>query len=97
MLNLKEVLEFIKNSDLQEFNKIKNAVSIRKTELAYDAKLSFRVGDMVGIDHKKISPNETFRVTKINSKNIKVQGDRGSYTVAPSLLVKKTFTTEVYK
>ncbi len=97
MSNLNEVLEFIKNSDLQEFNKIKNAVSIRKTELAYDAKLSFRVGDMVGIDHKKISPNETFRVTKINSKNIKVQGDKGSYTVAPSLLVKKTFTTEVYK
>jgi ribosomal protein S17 len=96
MLNLNEVLEFIKNSDLQEFNKIKNAVSIRKSELAYDAKLSFRVGDMVGIDHKKISPNETFRVTKINSKNIKVQGDNGSYTVAPSLLVKKTFTTEVY-
>lgn len=96
MSNLKEVLEFIKNSDLQEFNKIKNAVSIRKSELAYDAKLSFRIGDMVGIDHKKISPNEIFRVTKINSKNIKVQGDRGSYSVAPSLLVKKTFTTEVY-
>ena len=96
MSNLNEVLEFIKNSDLQEFNKIKNAVSIRKSELAYDAKLSFRVGDMVGIDHKKINPNDTFRVTKINSKNIKVQGDSGSYTVAPSLLVKKTFTTEVY-
>jgi len=96
MSNLNEVLEFIKNSDLQEFNSIKNAVSIRKSELAWDAKLSFRVGDMVGIDHKKISPNETFKVTKINSKNIKVQGDRGSYTVAPSLLVKKTFTTEVY-
>ena len=89
MSNLNEVLEFIKNSDLQEFNKIKNAVSIRKSELAYDAKLSFRVGDMVGIDHKKINPNDTFRVTKINSKNIKVQGDSGSYTVTPSLLVKK--------
>ncbi len=63
---------------------------------SWDAKLSFRVGDMVGIDHKKISPNETFKVTKINSKNIKVQGDRGSYTVAPSSLVKKTFTTEIY-
>jgi ribosomal protein S17 len=96
MSNLNEVLEFIKNSDLQEFNKIKNAVSIRKSELAWDAKLSFRIGDMVGIDHKKISPNETFRVIKINSKNIKVQGDKGSYSVAPSLLVKKTFTTEVY-
>jgi len=97
MLNLNEVLEFIKNSDQSEFNKIKEAVSIRKSELSYSAKLSFRIGDMVGIDHKKISPNETFRVTKINSKNIKVQGDKGSYTVAPSLLVKKTFTTEVYK
>ena len=91
MSNLNEVLEFIKNSDLQEFNSIKNAVSIRKSELAYDAKLSFRVGDMVGIDHKKINPNDTFKITKINSKNIKVQGDNGSYTVAPSLLVKKTF------
>jgi len=91
------VLEFIKNSDQSEINKIREAVSIRRSELQYSAKLSFRIGDMVGIDHKKISPNETFRVTKINSKNIKVQGDKGSYTVAPSLLVKKTFTTEVYK
>ena len=34
---------------------------------------------MVGIDHKKISPSEIFRITKINMvKNIKVQGDRGS-------------------
>ena len=89
MSNLNEVLEFIKNSDLQEFNKIKNAVSIRKTELAYDAKSSFRIGDNVSIDHKKISPNETFRITKINAKNIKVQGDKGTYTVSPSLLVKK--------
>jgi ribosomal protein S17 len=89
MSNLNEVLAFIQNADQSEFNKIKNAVSIRKTELAYDAKSSFRVGDTVGIDHKKISRNETFRITKINAKNIKVQGDRGSYTVAPSLLVKK--------
>ena len=96
MSNLNEVLEFIKNSDLQEFNSIKNAVSIKKSELAWDAKLSFRVGDMVGIDHKKINPNDTFRVIKINNKNIKVKGDGGSYTVAQSLLVKKTFTKEVY-
>ena len=96
MLNLNEVLEFIKNSDLQEFNSIKNAVSIRKSELAYDAKSSFRVGDIVGIDHKKIDPKQNFRITKINNKNIKVQasdvGDGrvgGMYTVSPSLLVKK--------
>ena len=96
MSNLNEVLEFIKNSDQSEINKIKEAVSIRRSELSYSTKLSFKVGDMVGIDHKKISPNETFRVIKINNKNIKVQGDKGSYSVAPSLLVKKTFTTEVY-
>ena len=89
MLNLNEVLEFIKNSDSQELNQIRNAVAVRKSELTYDAKISFRVGDTVGIDHKKIGSNETFRVIKINAKNIKVQGERGSYTVAPSLLVKK--------
>jgi len=97
MVKLSQVLEFIQNADQSEIRSIKNAVAIKRSELAHDAKLSFRIGDMVGIDHKKISPNETFRVTKINSKNIKVQGDKGSYTVAPSLLVKKTFTTEVYK
>ena len=89
MSNLNEVLEFIKNSDLQEFNQIKNAVTVRKSELTYDAKLSFRVGDTVSIDHRKMSSSEIFRIIKINTKNIKVQGDRGSYTVAPSLLVKK--------
>ena len=96
MLNLNEVLEFIKNSDSQEFNKIRNAVAIRKSELAYDAKVSFRIGDTVGIDHKKIDPKQTFRIIKINNKNIKVQasdvGDGrigGMFNVSPGLLVKK--------
>ena len=89
MVKLSQVLEFTQNADQSEIKSIKNAVAIKRSELAHDAKLSFRVGDTVGIDHKKISPSETFRVIKINAKNIKVQGDRGSYTVAPSLLVKK--------
>ena len=96
MLNLKEVLEFIKNSDQSEFNQIKNVVSIRRSELQYSAKSSFRVGDIVGIDHKKIDPKQNFRVIKINSKNIKVQASDvadgrigGMYTVSPSLLVLK--------
>lgn len=91
MIKLSQVLAFIQNADQSELKSIYNTYGIRKSELAYDAKLSFRVGDMVGIDHKKINPNDTFKITKINSKNIKVQGDNGSYTVAPSLLVKKTF------
>ena len=96
MLELQEVLEFIKNSDLQEFNSIKNAVSIRKSELAYDAKESLRIGDIVSINHKKMDPKRNFRIIKINNKNIKVQasdvadGKVGAmFTVSPGLLVKK--------
>jgi hypothetical protein len=89
MSNLNEVLEFIKNSDQSEINKIREAVSIRRSELQYSVKSSFKVGDTVGIDHKKMDPNKIFRITKINNKNIKVSGDDGSYTVSPSLLVKK--------
>ena len=96
MSNLNEVLEFIKNSDQSELNKIRNQVSIRKSELDYSTKTSFRIGDIVGIDHKKIDPKQNFRITKINNKNIKVQasdvGDGrigGMYTVSPGLLIKR--------
>ena len=96
MVKLSQVLEFIQNADQSEIRSIKNAVAIRRSELSYSAKSSFRVGDTVGIDHKKIDPKQNFRVIKINSKNIKVQasdvGDGrvgGMYTVSPSLLVRK--------
>ena len=89
MLKLQEVLDFIKNSNELEIAQITRVASIRKSEVNHDVKESFRIGDTVSINHKKISPNETFRITKINAKNIKVQGDRGTYTVSPSLLVKK--------
>ena len=89
MLKLQEVLDFIQNANQLEIAQITRVVSIRKSEVNYDVKESFRVGDTVSIDHKKISPNATFRITKINNKNIKVQGDKGTYTVSPSLLVKK--------
>ena len=56
----------------------------------------FKVGDIVGINHKKVNPNQEFEVIRINSKNIKVRainvGDGrigGEYSVTPSLLVKK--------
>ena len=96
MLNLNEVLEFIKNSDSQEFNQIRNAVAVWKSELAYDAKSTFRVGDTVGINHKKVDPKQTFRIVRINNKNIKVQTIDvvdgrigGMFNVSPSLLIKK--------
>ena len=46
------------------------------------------VGTVVRINHKKISPSDEFRITKINRKNVKCQKLNSSiiYTVAPSLL-----------
>tara|TARA_R110000803_G_scaffold33782_1_gene73983 strand:+ start:1159 stop:1449 length:291 start_codon:yes stop_codon:yes gene_type:complete len=96
MLKLQEVLDFIKNSDQQELAQIMRVSSIRKSEVNYDVKTSFKVGDVVGIDHKKIDPKRNFRILKINNKNIKVQASDvadgrvgGMFTVSPNLLVKK--------
>jgi len=50
----------------------------------------FKVGDVVGINHKKVNPNDTFIIVKINIKNIGVKGANGQMIrVSPSLLVKK--------
>ena len=96
MLKLQEVLDFIQNANQLEIAQITRVASIRKSEVNYDVKGSFRVGDIVGINHKKMDPKQNFRVIKINAKNIKVQASDvadgrigGMYTVSPSLLVKK--------
>jgi hypothetical protein len=91
MTNLDQVLAFIKNADEVELSQIQNAYSIRKSEINFDVKNSFRVGDIVSINHRKMDPSKLFRVTKINSKNIKVAENDGfgRFTVSPSLLVKK--------
>lgn len=59
-------------------------------------KNDFKVGDIVGITHKKVNPNDEFKIIKINSKNIKVQAINvgagmigGMINVSPSLLIKK--------
>ena len=92
MSNLQEVLEFIKNSEKSDLKSIYNSYAIRMSEIKNEVKNSFRIGDIVGIDHKKINPSDNFRITKINNKNIKVvsTSDRfNMYTVSPNLLVKK--------
>ena len=90
-MELNQVLEFIKNSKKSELKSIYDAYAIRMSELKNDIKNTFRIGDIVGIDHKKISSSEDFRIYKINNKNIKVQSlrDNSEYTVSPSLLVKR--------
>ena len=92
MSNLSEVLEFIKNSEKSELKSIYNGYANRMSVLKNEVKNSFSVGDIVGIDHKKIPSSVNFRITKINNKNIKVQGvdDLFSvYTVSPGLLVRR--------
>ena len=57
----------------------------------------FKIGDVVGINHKKVNPKDQFRIYKINSKNIGVEklnpfrdGNIGAQMrVSPSLLFKK--------
>tara|TARA_R100001443_G_scaffold1664_2_gene5934 strand:- start:528 stop:806 length:279 start_codon:yes stop_codon:yes gene_type:complete len=92
MSNLDQVLEFIKNSNQSEISNIRRQVEIRRSEISYDIKSEFKVGDIVSINHKKMDPSKTFRIAKINNKNIKVvsTSDRfDMYTVSPSLLIKK--------
>tara|TARA_R110000772_G_scaffold133355_1_gene241780 strand:- start:92 stop:382 length:291 start_codon:yes stop_codon:yes gene_type:complete len=96
MLELQEVLNFIQNADQQELSQIMRVSSIRKSEINFDAKQSFRVGDIVGIDHKKINKNDQFKINKINGKTITVEkinvgnGRVGAQMrVSPSLLFKK--------
>ena len=86
MTNLQMVKEFIKGSNEEELRDIMNVASIRKSELAFDKKDSFTIGDTVAIIHKKISPKRVFRIIKINSKNIKVSDNKDTYTVSPTLL-----------
>lgn len=93
MTNLKEVLEFIKNSDRNDLKSIYNAYSIRFSEIKYEQKESFRIGDIVKINHKTVNENDRFRVIKIMSKNIKVVKTNipegriaGEIRVSPNLL-----------
>ena len=56
----------------------------------------FKVGDIVGINHKKVNSNDEFEIVKINNKNIKVKAINvgagmigGMINVSPGLLFKK--------
>ena len=96
MLKLQEVLDFIQNSELAEFNKIRFAVDRKRSELRNDTRESFRIGDTVGINHARVNQNDQFKVIKVNNKTITVEklnpgnGRIGAQMrVSPSLLVKK--------
>ena len=71
MLKLQEVLDFIKNADQLEIAQITRVASIRKSEVNYDVKGSFRVGDIVGINHKKMDPKQNLELLKLMLKILK--------------------------
>ena len=74
-------------------SELRSKMTARKGEKIIKAtKDDFQIGDIVGIDHKKVNPNDTFTIYKINSKSIGVKGANNTMMrVSPSLLVKKTF------
>ena len=73
MSNLNEVLAFIKNADKSELKEIYNAYTIGMSVVRHEQKESFKVGDIVKINHKQVNPSDRFKVIKIMSKNIKVK------------------------
>ena len=93
MTNLNEVLEFIKNSDREDLKTIYNTYAIRWSEIRHEQKESFKIGDIVKINHKTVNRDDRFRVIKIMSKNIKVVKTNipegriaGEIRVSPNLL-----------
>tara|TARA_Y100001980_G_C14298346_1_gene126779 strand:+ start:89 stop:379 length:291 start_codon:yes stop_codon:yes gene_type:complete len=93
MTNLNEVLEFIKNSDREDLKTIYNTYAIRWSEIRHEQKESFKIGDVVKINHKTVNRDDRFRVIKIMSKNIKVVKTNipeghiaGEIRVSPGLL-----------
>lgn len=54
-------------------------------------KNDFNIGDLIKINHKKVSSTRTFRITKVMHKNLKVVDVDNSYqvfTVSPGLAQK---------
>ena len=93
MTNLNEVLAFIKNANKSELKEIYNAYAIGMSVVRHEQKESFKVGDIVKINHKTVNENDRFRVIKIMSKNIKVVKTNipegriaGEIRVSPGLL-----------
>lgn len=93
MSNLNEVLAFIKNANKSELKEIYNAYAIGMSVVRHEQKESFKIGDIVKINHKTVNDNDRFRVIKIMSKNIKVVKTNvpegriaGEIRVSPGLL-----------
>lgn len=88
-MNIEEVKDFIRTTNKEELEVIKRMYDIQLSEIKHNHKESFRVGDIVKINHRKVDSSLQFRVEKMNRKNFKVTCTSNSfkkYNVNPSLL-----------
>jgi hypothetical protein len=88
-MNIEEVKDFIRTANKKELEVIKRMYDIQLSEVRHDHKESFRVGDIVKINHHKVDSSLQFRIEKINRKNFKMTCTSNSfkkYTVAPNLV-----------
>ena len=95
MPNLDQVVSSIKSMSKEQLKEVYDAYAIRMSEVRHNEKSSFKIGDIVNINHKSVSQKDTFRIIKIMTKNIKVVKTNiaegriaGEIRVSPSLLEK---------
>jgi len=95
-MNIEEVKDFIRTSNREELKELQTVFNTAVKILREETKSQFKVGDIVNINHNRISGSKEFRIVKINRKNIKVTSTSSgripnvfeNYTVSPSLLEK---------
>ena len=65
-------------------------IATKGEKMIVSTKDDFEIGDVVFINHRRVSNTESFEILKINNKNIKVRSrdDNRMVNVSPSLLRK---------
>ena len=83
--NFYEAMKLVTELSKEQQDRFISEVKSFQRELVFE---QLNIGTVVKINHKKISPMDQFRITKINRKNVKCQqvGTNVTYTVTPSLL-----------
>jgi hypothetical protein len=91
-----EVKDYIRTANREELKELQTVFNTAAKILREETKGQFKVGDLVNINHNKVSGNKEFRIIKINNKNIKVTSTSSgripnvfeNYTVSPTFLEK---------
>ena len=82
-----QIANFIREANKEDLEYIKECLNIQQKLASHAQKCQFSIGEVVTINHHKISPDLRFKIEKINRKNIKVSctsNKFNQYTVSPS-------------